>query len=75
MTNQEIMQRLADEIMAAAAKALNAGAPSSKDVAAAIFGIGVGALKVEGVSKKDILTEVEKCFDDAINYGSHRGSA
>jgi hypothetical protein len=64
MNGREVSQKLMDRIMAAAAEALSADAGvSSKEVAGMIFGCGVGALKVEGVSKKDILAEAENCFD------------
>lgn len=73
MTRQEIMQRLADKIMAAAIEALNAGDISSRDVATAVFGFGIGALKAEGVSKKDILIQTEENFDATTTMAPSKG--
>jgi len=70
MNHQEVSQRLFDRIISAVGEALNANVGfSSKQAAGVILGAGVGALKVEGVSKKDLLSEVEKCFDGTINHG------
>ena len=70
MNRQQIMQRFLDTITTAAVEVLNADATfSSKEVAGALLGAAVGALKAEGISKKELLTEIERCFESAINYG------
>jgi hypothetical protein len=70
MNRREVTQRLMDKIMVAVAEALDANAGvSSKEAAGVIFGCGIGALKAEGVSKKDILIEAGHCFDGAIDHG------
>ncbi len=70
MNRQQIMQRFLDTITRAAVEALDADATlSSKEVAGALLGAAVGALKAEGISTKELLTEIEKSFDGAIDYG------
>jgi hypothetical protein len=76
MNRQEVTQKLTDRIMAAVAEALNANASiSSKEAAGVIFGCGIGALKAEGVSKKDILAEAENCFDTTTTTMISKGGS
>lgn len=71
MNRREVSQRLLDRIMAAVTEALNSNAGfSSREAAGVIFGCGIGALKAEGVSRADILTEAGNCFDGTISYGA-----